>query len=61
MNIQSPNFMAVEKWTGKALFSDWQSTSAGVLDVRDPATDVLLACIGLGGPTDIARAAAEAR
>jgi benzaldehyde dehydrogenase (NAD) len=61
MNIQSPNFIAVERWTGKALFSDWQPTAAGAVEVRDPATGALLASVGLGGPTDIARAAAEAR
>ena len=61
MNIQSPNFIAIEKWTGKALFSDWQVTAGGMVDVRDPATDALLASVGLGGPVDIARAAAEAR
>ena len=61
MNMQSPNFIAVEKWTGKALFSDWQTTGAGAIEVRDPATDALLASVGLGGPADIARAAAEAK
>ena len=48
MNIQSPNFIAVERWTGKALFSDWQVTAGGMVDVRDPATDDLLASVGLG-------------
>ena len=61
MNMQSKDFIAVDKWRGKALFSDWEKTSAGTTEVRDPATDELLATVGLGGKADIAKAAAAAR
>jgi benzaldehyde dehydrogenase (NAD) len=61
VNVQNHHFIAVEKWQGKALFSDWLATSAGTAEVRDPSTDELLATVGIGGAADIARAAAEAR
>jgi benzaldehyde dehydrogenase (NAD) len=61
MNIQNQNFLDSERWQGRAFFADWQKTSAGVIDVTDPATGAVLASVGIGGPDDIARAAAEAR
>ncbi|WP_404405276.1 benzaldehyde dehydrogenase [Pelagibacterium halotolerans] len=61
MNVQGSNFIAVERWSGKALFSEWEVTQAGAVEVRDPATNEVIASVGLGGAADIARAAAEAR
>jgi benzaldehyde dehydrogenase (NAD) len=61
VNIQNQNFLDAERWQGLAFFSDWQKTSAGVADVVDPSTGSVIASVGIGGPADIARAAAEAR
>jgi benzaldehyde dehydrogenase (NAD) len=61
MNAENQQFIAVDKWQGKALFSDWQATSAGTCEVRDPSTNELLAIVGIGGAADVARAAKEAR
>ncbi|KQS61306.1 benzaldehyde dehydrogenase [Rhizobium sp. Leaf371] len=61
MNIENQNFLDSERWQGRALFGDWQTTAAGVMDVTDAATGAVIASVGLGGPSDIARAAAEAR
>ncbi len=61
MNIENPNFLNSERWQGRAFFADWQKTDAGVMDVADPATGAVIASVGVGGATDIARAAAEAR
>ncbi|XUY29244.1 benzaldehyde dehydrogenase [Agrobacterium sp. rho-8.1] len=61
MNIENQNFLDSERWQGRALFGDWQTTAAGVMDVKDPATGAVIASVGVGGPSDIARAAAEAR
>ncbi len=61
MNMQNQNFLDAERWQGLAFFADWQKTSAGVAEVRDPATGALIASVGIGGPADIARAAAEAK
>jgi benzaldehyde dehydrogenase (NAD) len=61
MNIQNQNFLDAERWQGLAFFADWQKTSAGVIDVTDPATGAVIASVGIGGPDDIARAASEAR
>src|SRR5690349_12096244 len=61
MNEHSPNFIDFGRWQGKALLGNWQPTVAGVVEVRDPATDALLASVGLGGAADIGRAAAIAR
>ena len=61
MNAENQQFIAAEKWQGKALFSDWQATSAGTCEVRDPSTNELLAIVGIGGAADITRAAQEAR
>ncbi|NTF33075.1 benzaldehyde dehydrogenase [Rhizobium skierniewicense] len=61
MNIENQNFLDRERWQGRALFGDWQTTAAGVMDVTDPATGAVIASVGVGGPSDIARAAAEAR
>ena len=61
MNIENQNFLDSERWQGRALFGDWQTTAAGVMDVTDVATGAVIASVGLGGPSDIARAAAEAR
>lgn len=61
MNMQSPSFLDAGRWHGRAFFSEWQTTAGGVADVRDPATGAIIAAVGIGGPADIARAAAEAR
>lgn len=61
MNMQNQNFLDAERWQGLAFFADWQKTSAGVAEVRDPATGALIASVGIGGPADIARAAVEAK
>ncbi|MBD1549638.1 benzaldehyde dehydrogenase [Roseibium aggregatum] len=61
MNVENQQFIATGKWEGKALFSDWQTTSAGVAQVCDPSTGEVLATVGIGGASDIRRAAAEAR
>ena len=61
MNIQNQDFLDAARWTGRAFFADWQKTSAGARDVTDPATGDVIATVGIGGPEDIARAAAEAR
>ncbi|WP_301005977.1 aldehyde dehydrogenase family protein [Mesorhizobium sp.] len=62
MNIQqSESFIDEARWTGKAFLGGWRETAGGLAEVRDPATDALVASIGIGGAVDIARAAAEAR
>jgi benzaldehyde dehydrogenase (NAD) len=61
MNIQHKNFLDSQRWTGRALFSDWAATSAGTIDVQDPANGKVIASVGFGGAEDIARAATEAR
>jgi len=61
MNEHNPNFIDFARWQGKALLGSWQPTSSGVMEVRDPATDALLASVGVAGAADIARAAAAAR
>jgi benzaldehyde dehydrogenase (NAD) len=61
MNVQSRDFIAVDKWRGKALFSGWEQTAAGTIEVRDPATGAVLVSVGVGDKADIARAAAAAR
>lgn len=61
MNEHNPNFIDVARWQGRALSGGWQPTLAGVMEVRDPATDVVLASVGVAGAADIARAAAAAR
>lgn len=61
MNIQNQAFIDEARWSGKALFNDWQSTRAGVAEVRDPATGAVIASVGIAGATDIAQAAAAAR
>jgi benzaldehyde dehydrogenase (NAD) len=61
MNIQNETFLEQGRWEGRAFFADWGKTSAGVIDVRNPATDAVIATVGIGGPDDIARAASEAR
>ncbi|RWA73386.1 MAG: aldehyde dehydrogenase family protein [Mesorhizobium sp.] len=62
VNIQqSESFIDEARWTGKAFLGGWRETAGGLAEVRDPATDALVASIGIGGAVDIARAAAEAR
>ena len=61
MNMENPNFLDAGRWHGRAFFADWQATEGGVADVRDPATDAIIAAVGIGTQADIARAAAEAR
>lgn len=61
MNIQKGNFLDCERWEGRAFIADWQRTAAGVMEVTDPATGVVIASVGVGGAADITRAAAEAR
>lgn len=61
MNIQSHNFIDADRWQGKAFLGGWQPTKGGLLDVTDPATDVLLAKVGLAGAADVAEAAIAAR
>ena len=61
MTIQIKNFIAEDLWQGRAYFADWTKTLMGVIDVRDPATNKVIASVGIGGPQDMAHAAAEAR
>jgi len=61
LNIQNETFLDSGRWEGRAFFADWAKTSAGVINVRNPATDAVIASVGIGGADDIARAANEAR
>lgn len=61
MNMENPSFLDAGRWHGRAFFADWRTTEGGVADVRDPATDVIIAAVGVGTRSDIARAAAEAK
>jgi len=61
MNMHTANFIDVGRWNGQAYISDWQRTSAGTLEVIDPANGTVLCSVGLGGPSDIAKAALTAR
>ena len=61
LSIQTDTFLDAGRWEGRAFFADWAGTSAGVIDVRDPATDAVIAMVGVGGADDIARAAQQAR
>jgi benzaldehyde dehydrogenase (NAD) len=61
MNVQSPNFIDVARWDGKAFLGEWRQTSAGVAAVRNPATLEIIASIGIAGPEDIKVAASQAR
>ena len=61
MNVQAHNFIDADRWQGKAFLGEWRSTKGGLLDVTDPATDVLLARVGLAGAADVAEAAVAAR
>ncbi|CAG1016160.1 MAG: aldehyde dehydrogenase family protein [Rhizobiaceae bacterium] len=59
MNIHS--FIDIGRWQGKAFLGGWRATEGGLLEIADPATDAVLASVGLAGPADVAIAAAEAR
>ncbi|SCB31748.1 benzaldehyde dehydrogenase [Rhizobium multihospitium] len=61
MNIQTHSFIDAERWTGRAFFGGWDRTETGTINVTDPASGTVLTSVGLGGPADIARAAAKAR
>ena len=61
MNIENPTFLDAGRWHGRAFFADWRTTEGGVVDVRDPATDAIIAAVGIGTAADIVRAAAEAK
>ena len=61
MTIQGQSFIDVARWEGKVLSGDWHTTSAGAINVRDPATDATVASIGVGSPGDIAKAALAAK
>ncbi|WP_137129046.1 benzaldehyde dehydrogenase [Rhizobium sp. FY34] len=61
MNIHHPDFLQSSRWDGLAYFSGWQATAAGTVNVLDPANGSHVACVGLGGAQDIARAAGEAK
>ncbi|MFD1746683.1 benzaldehyde dehydrogenase [Rhizobium helianthi] len=61
MNMHATGFIDTARWAGKAYISDWQASSAGTIDVSDPSNGNILASVGLCGPTDIARAAKEAK
>jgi benzaldehyde dehydrogenase (NAD) len=60
MNIQTHTFIDAGRWTGCAFFGAWDQTEAGTINVTDPANGTVLTSVGLGGPADIARAAAGA-
>ena len=60
MDIQSRSFIDEARWTGKAFLGGWRETAAGVAEVRNPATAMLVASVGIGGAADIEQAAVGA-
>ncbi len=61
MNMQAQDFIAVERWRGKAFLGEWATTDGGVMEISDPATRAVLGSVGVAGPQDISRAAHAAR
>ncbi|MGL3104215.1 benzaldehyde dehydrogenase [Bradyrhizobium sp. BR 1432] len=61
MNMQARDFIAVDRWHGKAFLGEWCATAGGVMEISDPATRAVLGSVGLADPKDIARAAQKAR
>jgi benzaldehyde dehydrogenase (NAD) len=61
MNIQARDFIAVDRWRGKAFLGEWSATDGGVMEISDPATRAVLGSVGIADPKDIAKAACEAR
>lgn len=61
MTQNNMEFIALNKWHGKALFSNWDSPHGGEVDVSNPATGAQIATVGFADETDIARASNEAR
>ena len=61
MNMQARDFIAVDRWRGKAFLGEWCVTGGGVMEISDPATRAVLGSVGIADPKDIARAAREAR
>lgn len=60
MNTRAHDFIAVERWHGKAFLGEWSATDGGVTDVSDPATRAVLGSVGIGAASDIAKAARAA-
>lgn len=61
MNKHAPKFLDTARWGGLAYISEWQETTAGSLDVTEPANGNILAAVGLCGPADVAQAAKQAK
>ena len=61
MNKHPPKFLDTARWGGLAYISEWQETTAGSLDVTEPANGNILAAVGLCGPADVAQAAKQAK
>lgn len=61
MNIQAHDFIDAGRWQGKAFLGDWRATQGGLMEVVDPATDIVLASLGLADAADVATAALAAR
>jgi benzaldehyde dehydrogenase (NAD) len=59
MNIHS--FIDVARWEGMAFLGGWKPMQGGAQDVSDPATNAVIANVGIAGATDVATAAAAAR
>ncbi|WP_367196744.1 benzaldehyde dehydrogenase [Amorphus sp. 3PC139-8] len=55
-----PSFLDQARWNGKGLIDGWQSLSGGTHDIRNPATDDVIATVAMATPTDVGAAAGRA-
>lgn len=53
-------FIDQDKWTGKAMLGSWTTTSGGTLDVKNIATDEVIANVGIGNAEDVKHATEKA-
>lgn len=53
-------FIQEDTWQGKAMMGSWRTTKGGVAEVKNIATDEVIAKVGIGSPADVAEAAKRA-
>jgi len=53
-------FIQEDTWQGKAMMGSWRTTKGGVAEVKNIATDEVIATIGMGAPADVVAAAKRA-
>lgn len=60
MDGSAPNFLAHDAWAGMIFSGGWNRADGGVYDVTAPADGSMVASVGNGNKSDVARAAAAA-